>query len=60
MTKDEERRAKENADLVDRMKRGESLARCSPTDTWFQPRPIIKKDPVEIKKLYGNSEKLDK
>lgn len=54
MTKDEERRKKENADLVERMKKGESLARCRPEDTWFQPRPIIKKDPDALKQLYGD------
>lgn len=43
MTSDERRR-QENADLIARMKRGESLARCDTQATWWQPRPKIKKD----------------
>lgn len=53
MTKDQERRARENANLLDRMKKGESLSRCSPQDTWWQPRAIIKKDEKLMAQLYG-------
>jgi ribosomal protein L19E len=51
MMKVEDTRKKENQDLIERMRKGESLARCRPQDTWFQPRPIIKKDLEAMKKL---------
>jgi len=37
-------RDKENRDLVRRLKAGEPLNRYKPEDTWFPPRPNIKKD----------------
>lgn len=48
----EEIRKKENDDLIARMRKGESLSRCRPQDTWFQPRPLIKKDKEAISRLY--------
>lgn len=53
MTKDQERRAKENADLIDRMNKGESLARYTHEESWWQPRPIIKKDYRLMAQLHG-------
>lgn len=47
----DDERKKRNKDIIERMKKGESLARYKPQDTWFQPRPIIKKD---LTKLYGD------
>ncbi len=54
-TMDAKRKA-ENDDLIARMKRGESLSRCAPQDTWFQPRPTIKKDQKEMARVYGGQE----
>jgi hypothetical protein len=56
---DAERRKKENEDLIARMKRGESLARCSTQDTWWQPRPIIKKDKKLIAQAFGDKPTKD-
>jgi len=46
MTKAEDERKKKNADLIARMKNGESLALYDATATWFQPRGLIKKKTV--------------
>lgn len=32
-----------NDDLINRMRRGESMSLCKASDTWFPPRPVIKK-----------------
>lgn len=56
MTREEklkQQRAEENKNLLERVKRGESISRCSTQDTWWQPRQIIKKDPKALEKLYG-------
>lgn len=47
----EERRRKENADLIERMKRGEQLSLIDQQASWWPPRPIIKKDWEIIRKL---------
>lgn len=42
MNKDQ--RKKENDALIEKMRKGESLASVSVSATWFPPRPKIKKD----------------
>lgn len=54
MTRDEEKRKAENDELIRRMRRGESLSRCDASDTWFQPRPVIKKNKKEMARIYGD------
>ena len=39
-----EQRKKENEALIERMRKGESLAMVSVSSTWYPPRPVIKKD----------------
>lgn len=48
-----ERRARENADLIRRMKAGESLALVESKATWWPPRALTVKDPDEIARVYG-------
>lgn len=48
----EKRRAERNADLVRRMRRGESLALIPTDQTFFPPRPMCKKDLKLMRKLY--------
>lgn len=55
MDREKERRKAENQDLIERMRRGESLARIPATATWFQPRPSVKKDGDAMARLYGLS-----
>ena len=45
MSKDQ--RKKENDALIEKMRKGESLAKVSVSATWWPPRPVIKKDLVE-------------
>lgn len=40
----EDWRKKENDALIEKMRRGESLATVSVSATWWPPRPVIKKD----------------
>lgn len=42
-----------NEKLIELMKQGFSCNFVKPESTWFPPRPIIKKDPKAIQKLYG-------
>lgn len=44
MRSPEQIRKEKNESIVERVKLGLSVAAYSPVDTWFQPRPIIKKD----------------
>lgn len=45
------KRQEENADLLERMKRGEPLQRPS-SESWFPDRPKIEKDFKAVKRLY--------
>ena len=45
-------RKKHNEDLINRMKQGESLQNQSTSDSWFLPRPVIKKNSAALKELY--------
>ena len=47
-----EKRKAKNADLIARMKAGESTSLYIPQATWFPPRPIIEKDKDIVKKLF--------
>ena len=49
-------RKKHNEDLINRMKQGESLQNQTAADSWFPPRPVIKKDSAALKELYLPSE----
>ena len=42
-----EQRKKENDALIEKMRKGESLATVSVSATWWPPRPKIKKDLVK-------------
>lgn len=50
--------ARENADLIARMRRGQTLARVDHQATWWPPRPIIKKDPHLVARALGDPEKV--
>ena len=52
-----QRRFRENADLIGRMRRGESLACVERQATWWPPRPIIKKDPRLVAAVLGQTQK---
>jgi len=54
VTTDKDRRARENADLIRRMKAGETLSLVAPAATWWPPRALIKKDPGEVARVYGD------
>lgn len=49
----EERRKRENKELIMRMKCGESLCHTPQSAYAWAPRPIIKKDEKAIKELFG-------
>jgi len=45
-------------ELADMTKRGEPIPPLyKASDTWFQPRPVIKKDKEAIRKLYDDQGK---
>jgi hypothetical protein len=46
----------ENDEILRKMKTGESLTHTKPSSTWFPPRPIIKKDLKEQKRLFTEEE----
>ncbi len=52
-SKDDELRKKRNQDLIKRMREGDSLKTMDSFSSWYPPRPIIKKDPQAVSKLYG-------
>ena len=47
-----DRRTAHNDQLIDRMRRGDSLWAFDSQSSWFPPRPIIKKDAQMINMLY--------
>ena len=57
-TKTSQLRKKHNEDLIHRMKQGESLQSQSASDSWFPPRPVIKKNSAALRELYV-AEELD-
>ena len=54
MTKQELERKAKNKDLIERMKKGESLALIDQKATFWPPGKIIKKDPKAVKELFGD------
>jgi hypothetical protein len=46
---DEKKRIAENKRIIEKMKRGESIATIPTEATWYPPRPLIVKD---LTKLY--------
>ena len=56
MHNQEERRRRENADLLARYRAGEKLARIDATATWWPRHPPIKKDEAALRKLYGKDD----
>jgi hypothetical protein len=57
---EEERRKKRNEELIDRMRAGESLHLYKASDTFFPPRPLIKKDKKLIKILFEENHEEEK
>ena len=51
-------RKKRNAEIIEKMKRGESLKLYDNSASWFPPRPTIPKDPEAIAKLYPKEEDI--
>ena len=56
MTKDAERRKKENADLIQRMNGGDNLCHTDIKAFRWAPRPNIKKCDKEVARIFGKSE----
>ncbi len=50
-----EQRKKHNEEIRARYKAGDSLRSFQPILSFFPPRPIIQKDPKELKRIYGES-----
>ncbi len=57
--KAEDLRKRRNRELLKRMHNGEVLCSYDSTDSWFPPRPIIKKDKKEMARLYNGGVKKD-
>ena len=53
--KSSDTRRQHNADLLRRMRAGETLTSFDSRASWFPPRPIIQKDQGEIARLYQNA-----
>lgn len=51
----EDRRRRENADLVRRMRQGDNLCHTDLSAFSWQPRPIIRKDRAEMSRLFGDA-----
>ena len=51
-------RQEKNNDIIRRLKKGDSL-QYDATNTWFPPRPVIKKDEKVLKKLYNTDKEKD-
>jgi hypothetical protein len=45
-------RKQHNLELIRRMRSGDSLCSYNSTDSWFPPRPMVKKDKDAMAKLY--------
>lgn len=52
MQSDNDRRRRENADLLRRFHKGENLV-ADGSASWWPPRPLIKKDPAEVARVLG-------
>ena len=51
----ERRRHDHNRQLLEKMVSGEPLWAFDSNASWFPPRPVVKKDPKAIEKLYGSA-----
>jgi hypothetical protein len=50
-------REQRNRDLLERAKNpDDNLAAYDPTATFFQPRPLIKKNQTEVAKIFGDKQ----
>lgn len=49
----DKKREERNRELVERMRQGDSLSQFNPQLSFFPPRPVIKKDPREIRRVHG-------
>ena len=47
-------RKERNEDILDRLKKGDALSSFDSYASWYPPRPIIKKDPKALGKLYSS------
>ena len=52
MKDEKQKRDEKNKDLIRRMRAGESIALYKQQATWFQPRPVIKKDEKLVQELF--------
>lgn len=59
-TKSDQKQARlqKNNDLIRRMRSGEDLRVMTPDQTFFPPRPVIKKDAQLMLRLYGKPDVL--
>lgn len=54
MTPAEKRRRERNAELCEAVKKGQTIPPLIPASaTFFQPRPILKKDPKEQSRIFN-------
>ena len=49
------KRKEQNEDIVKRMREGDGLSNFSSQGSHFPPRAIIKKDPKEVEKIFGDN-----
>lgn len=47
-------RKERNEHIVERLKNGDSLSSFNSQASWFPPRPLVQKDLIALKRLYGD------
>ena len=52
-------RRERNAELLRRMRNGDSLTSYDSAASWFPPRPIIEKDEKAMQQLYGSKRRIN-
>ena len=58
--REKRKRKEKNDEILRKLKAGESLSLSQVRDSWFPPRPKIKKDTEAMRKLYkGDSDETD-
>jgi hypothetical protein len=50
-------RRQHNQDILRRLRSGEALMSYDSKDSWYPPRPIIKKDEREMARVYSRDDK---
>lgn len=55
----EKRRQEHNRQLLEKMVSGEPLWAFDSNASWFPQRPVVKKDPKAIEKLYGSAVSIE-